>query len=681
MKTGRRQLRWFVGPGGALLLLGSTTCLGAQPLAPVLEPQLLRLQLLSANLVVEAEQRTQKDTTAATGNTTDYKNKSLAPSAELTLDGSLYHPNLLAFTLKGQLGYEWEKIQDASQSNLNASVALQYYDARLRLLGEKPYAATLTAGRSTYVREYDFFNTVRGTEQRYGASAGYSAGPVPFTVDAQHSDLTDDSATQSTTSTYDTLSLQAQNRRQDINYTKLAYSYTRYRRETTDLNTDQGADHILQLNDFERFGADRPATLESRLTYHHNDSEDLLFEDLLNNGGSGTRTSSDSFNLQEHFEKAHTPMFRSLYDYSYDYFNEGPYHNDYHRAQVGVEHQLYQSLTSHLDVHGGLSRTTDQAADLQQTTYGVGLGESYTKRLGAWGQLSLGYQGVLDRLDNRAPSGNSTISVFHERQTLNDGTVAFLNLPQVDPVSIRVTDAAGQIVYHELLDYELVPHGAQMEIRRVAGGTIPNGAAVLVDYRAASQPVTSGEVLTDTWSARLDLFERLIGLYARRIASRSYGEQWQAVNDFTDQTIGADLRWKGFGASAEYETYDSNLTAYRNKRLSQSYSQPLGLGSSLGLSASEVWIDFPDSDQQRANYQFIARFGMQVTSMLAFDVEGGKRFERGDQDARDLTTARAEVNFQVGDLSLWLTYELEGQRTPEETREQNRIFLRVKRTF
>ena len=46
-----------------------------------------------------------------------------------------------------------------------------------------------------------------------------------------------------------------------------------------------------------------------------------------------------------------------------------------------------------------------------------------------------------------------------------------------------------------------------------------------------------------------------------------------------------------------------------------------------------------------------------------------------------MTTARAEVNCLVGELSIQLTYELEGERTPEEIRDRDRIFLRVKRSF
>ncbi|MCX6996591.1 MAG: hypothetical protein NTV49_05785 [Kiritimatiellaeota bacterium] len=666
---------------GLALFFGAACYVGAYYVPVEEEPQFLRLRLGAVNLMVEAEQRVLKNTMRATGESSDYRTKSLAPSGNLALDGSLYHPNLLTFDINGQIGYEWIRTSGSSTTNEGLNSVLQNYDAHMRILREKPYAATLNAGRSTYVREYDFFNTVRGEQQRYGGSAGYTAGPVPFTLSFQHLETLDDSVLFSAADSSDTVSLGAQNQRQERNRTVLSYVYTRYRRESGGLSVDDGTDHSLQVNDTEVRGAGRPATFETMLNYHNNntsgqfDGNRSVFEE----GGMGTI--AESLNLREHILKVHTPSLSTIYDYTFDRFREGSFASDNHRGEAGFEHRLYQSLTSRMNIHAGVNQSSDEASDLSRTFYGLELDEAYMKQLGAWGRLSLGYHAILDHQDYQASGGSTTMAVFREPHTLSDGAVALLNLAQVESPTIRVTDATGLLTYRELLDYEVRAHGERTEIRRVSGGTIPEGATVLVDYRAANLSSASGEILSDTWSVRLDLFQGLLGLYARRNASQSFGEQWQAVHDYTDQTLGAEMRWQGLGAGAEYQTYDSDLTAYRNTHLFQSYSRQVSQRGRLGLNADEYWIFFPASEQRRANYQFTVRFGLQLTAMLSFDVEAGKRFERGDQEERDLTTVRAGAYYQIGLFAIQLSYDREGQTTPEEEREQDRLFLRIKRAF
>ena len=654
----------------------------AQSAQRVIEPQLLDLHLSDANFVMEAESRYQRETLASSGGLATYKAQSLAPAVDLALNGSIYHPNLIELSLKGQLGYDWERIAGTGLTNANANSWLQNYDARISLLKEKPFAATLTAGRSDYVREYDFFTTVRGQAQRFGGSAGYTEGSVPFTIEANRAETTTDGEPAPAFSRYDTVHLDARNSRAEKGHTELTYGYTQYRREYTGQSLDTGTDNTLQLSDTELWGAKQPSQLSSRLTYHHGDnSMGLAGDNSPFVETAGTHLSADSLNIQEHFEKPLSGSLRSLFDYSFDYYRQDGFANANHRGQAGLVHQLFESLTSSVDVHGGRGDSSGGTAEWNNDFYGLGLGEVYSKQLSSWGHLNLGFQGTLDRQNNQASASTATVPIFQERHTLNDGTVTFLNLLQIDGSSVRVTDSSGINVYREIYDYEVIPHGEQTEIRRVSGGTIPNGSTVLVDYRAANPSSARGVILTDTFFIRLELFQGLVGVYARLSQNKSSGDAWLGAQNSTDRIAGVEVSGREGSLLAEYEIYDSDQTSYNSTRLAQSVSWPVGVFSHAGLSASENWNYFPISDQRRNTYQLIARYNAQLTSMLDFSIEGGKRLERGDMEDRDLTTARAEINCQVGDLSVRMSYELEGQTTPEEKRDRNRFYLRIKRAF
>jgi len=674
--------RWHqFGRWTLLLLLGGHGLVLAQSWQRAEEPRFLRLRIMDASLVVEAERRYQKQTITSTQESYTDLAESLAPAADLTLNGAIYHPNLLEFTFRGQLGYEWEKIDSITATNGGGNSVLQNYDLRLNLLKEKPYAATLTGGKSTYVREYDFFNTVHGDSQRFGGSAGYTEGLIPFTVEANRAETTADSEPAPSMSRYDTVYLSARNLRRK-NHTEFTYGYTQYLREYTGQSLDEGSDHSVQVHDTEVWGADKPAVLTSRLTYHYTDNAmSIMGTDPLAGDINTTRLLSSGISLQEHLEKPHSAALRSLYDYSLDNYRQEDYRTLNQRGQVGVIHQLFESLTSSADLHAGLGHSSGSESSWDNTYYGLGLGENYAKRLGQWGQLHMGFQGTFDRQDNQTTGGNRTIPVFQERHTLTDGVVTFLNLAQADPASIRVTDAAGLITYREFFDYEVIPQGDLVEIKRITGGIIPNGSTVLVDYRVSTDGSAKGELLTDTFHIRLDLFQGLLSLYSRLTQNKNFGDSWQNAQDSLDKVAGLELSALDCSAMAEYEVYESDQTAYNATRLAQSVSLPLDSWGHMGLTASENWTYFPNTDQHRNTFQLIARYSIQLSSTVDFSIEGGQRIERGDTDDRDLATARAELNCQIADLTLKLTYEYEGQTTLEDTRERNRVYLRVKRAF
>src|SRR4029077_16966857 len=127
--------------------------------------------------------------------------------------------------------------------------------------------------------------------------------------------------------------------------------------------------------DAEKFGLDDHLSLNSSVTY-------IGVESL--NQPSRTLTGQSDFGVQ------HTPHLNSFYDYTFSWFSDDFSDFQQHFLRVGIQHQLYESVTSGLEVHGGLIHATFSGSALDTDTGGVLATLGYSKRLGTWGHFSLG---------------------------------------------------------------------------------------------------------------------------------------------------------------------------------------------------------------------------------------------------------------------------------------------------
>jgi hypothetical protein len=639
---------------------------GAQPIRMVEEPQFLKLRFSDVNLLLEAEDRTETRRPKGSDSTFRQTTRYVAPSLSLAMEGSIYHPNLLEYHLLTKDGFYWEdvRIESDTDTNRHGNSILQNYDATVTLLRQEPYAATLFADKHRFQRDYDFFTRVRVDDERYGVRTGYSAGPVPFIVTATRADENVDEVDRPSTLDENTVLLTARNQRGNGDATDFTYTYDQYERQEQSLPTQRGTDHSARLTDAEIFGRDDLSSFNSALYFDHLDTETEL-----------TRT----FSIQERMALQHTESLQSFYDYGYDERHSGDSENDGQHGRVALRHQLYESLTSEVDLHGETTRTADEDDSTDDTIFGAGLGEDYTKQLSTWGRLTLGYHGRLDH--QKRTSTGTTLSIIDEPHILSDGLITLLNHPLVNRSSIHVTDATGLNEYQEILDYAVIPRGSQTEIQRVFGGRIPNGASVLVDYSATAQPSDEFDTLADYFLARLDLFDGLIGVYGRVNLIHNYGGESLVLEDVADEVAGVDLTWRGLRTGAEYENHDSNLTPYHASRLFQDYVYQLGEASSLSFDATQTWTTYPDVDRNDGVYQFIGRYQIQLMHSLGFNAEGGIRLERGQDIDRDLTTVRSGLDFAYGQLTMRLTYDLEDETYLGDKRKRNLVYLNASRSF
>jgi hypothetical protein len=344
-----------------------------------------------------------------------------------------------------------------------------------------------------------------------------------------------------------------------------------------------------------------------------------------------------------------------------------------------LRHQLYESLNSTLDAHGQAFSSSGAGTALDTTRYGIGLNENYTKRLGKWGRITLGYGGLLDQ-EHRDTLGQ-TLFIVGESHTLNDGVITFLNQPKANLMSIQVWDAAGNVRYRELLDYLILPHGERTEIKRVVGGQIPNGGTIRVDYTAVSQPSDSYTTVAHQFQVRLDFFNGLLGLYGHVNRQDNYGGKSLVLENINDKVAGLDVNWRWLRAGAEYQVFDSNLSPYHSTRLFQNFACQPSPNTTLSLDVGQTWVTFTGVNRDLTTYHAIARARMQITPALSLNTEGGLRFQEGKGYDQQLVTTRANLEFKSGKLAVQAGYEYEDEAFLGELRLRHFFFLRAKRTF
>jgi hypothetical protein len=584
----------------------------------------------------------------------------------LGLAGSIYHPNLLEYAGLAELGLDYHDARVAPGNQASDCQFLQRYHISVEILRKKPFATSLFADKDFVYRDYDFFSRGRVDSERFGVRSGYAAGPVPVSVSFQHYDENVLDLTRPARLTEDTLSFNARNsRRLGKGNTQINYDFNRFSRVDDGFSSQRGLNQNLSAIDLEDFGAHDWIHLTSLLNY---------------NSVTETMQPSEKLLFQEHLQLQHTRRLQSFYEYEFDDTSAGAADAITHQGRLGLTHQLYDNLTSTLDLHGNTTDAASPGNSLNTSRYGGTLSESYTRNLGSWGNLTLGYVGGIDHEEREAVGG--LVEIINEPHTLTDGAQpAFLNqLFVVEPPLILVTDTNG-IAYQRNSDYSVIAQGARTEIRRITGGTIPNGSTVYVTYSAVLEPSAHYTSFANGANFRLDFWKGLLGIYARWTSLDYSGGQQLSLRWVDDKTFGVDSTWRWLRAGAEYQVVDSNLSPYNHTRLFESAQFRPSELATLSIDLDQGWTTFRDTNTRQTSYGLITRYQQRLTSTLAWSAEGGVRIERGFGFDRDYATVRTELNWAIGKLKVKLGYEYGNESHPTDLRERHYCYLRARRTF
>jgi hypothetical protein len=634
-------------------------------------PTMPRLEYIS--LDAEVEQVNSK----SNGGTTDTRNIYLAPTVGIGWDSYLYHPDLLTFSLLAEPGYTWQQlVLDGAASQQNSLLLNGNFTTTV--LQAKPYATILSYSRAHEDYHYDFFNSATVDAQSWGVTSGYREGPVP--VDFSFQQSTRDSSGISLNGQTDqtTFNFHAQNARRNDNLTDLTYQFSQYDSSSTYASqnfTDSSTTHYVTLTDAEHFGKN---SLNTSVNYNRQDEQGV---------------SSDNLNAMLDFSIQHTKNLRSFYDYSFSRYTSEGAESVNQFARAGLQHQLYESLSSTIDIHGALSDNTSPGASLDQQSAGTAESVDYSKLLGEWGHLSISDNASYD-LTHQSSTG-SELLINNESHTvpasgnffltqpldLNVQTVTFFN-GSATVTLVRGAAPAG--------DYDVITTTDPWQIQIYSGGpnhmNLSSSPVVQVNYTVQPNPTGDYSVFNDEAQVRLDFWHNRAGIYARYNFSdyqaSSPGFVFENISEFQ---AGGDVSWKGFRADANFTDRHSSLYNYQSMSLSEGYSLRASPHATVGVDLRQQWSTYPDagtnSTPDLTYYSFTAHCDWHPVSSLSWNNEVGYELQRGAGEDQNLVVARSYLNWFVGRLDFRLGYEYQNQKYTAETRERNYVFLRMRRNF
>lgn len=589
----------------------------------------------------------------------------IQPVLGLGLSGWVYHSQLLQYDCHTEIGPDWQISQSWPGGSATDTRLLQRNLFSMSILREKPYATTLFADKDFTYRNYDFFSRVRVDSERFGGRTGYSEGPVPISLSAQHYDETVADPTRPSQRTDDTLTFTAQNqRRSGQANTQFSYNFDKYSELDDGYSDQHGQIQNVSLFDSEAFGAGGWANLSSS----------LLFNSITETLQPTAKTM-----VQENLRLQHNRQLRSFYEYTFNTTSLSDSDSISSQGRAGLSYQLSDKLTSTFDLHGITTKATGPGSWSDSTRYGVTLNEEYTRALGNRGFLTLGYQGTLDHQNGDSSGGITTI--FDEAHTLADGALTFLNQPAVDVSTILVNGEGHTITYLKDRDYLVIPQGALTQIARVSGGRIPNGSTVFISYSAAIPAASSYNSFDNTLLFRLSLWNGILGFYGRWNLLNYSGDQIPLLRWIDDKTVGVDSTCRWLRAGAEYEVADSNLAPFKRTRLFQSVNLEPSHDIAVGLDLDQNWTLFRDTNTRQTTYGLAAHYRQQLTAHLAWNAEGGVMIERGDSYNQNVAIARTGLDWTRGKLTVKFNYEHGNQSTDTDLRNRNYLFLRIRRNF
>jgi hypothetical protein len=476
------------------------------PWARAEEPMWFKLNgIPEASLGLEVDGST--ETTRVGGGESTYDTLFITPTVGLKTSGSIYHPNLLAFDLDGELGWGWNRMTSSSPGSsqtVNESDELNRYLVQVNVLEAKPYNASFFASQDHTYRDYGSFDTFTVDSERYGGRINWNTEHLSINTDFGYRDEKASGLISSTELSELYFSFLGLDRRQS-GETTLTARVNQFDNTLNFGNQVTSLSESVGLSDSETFGQRKQITASSGVSYSQSEY-------------SGQRMETVAAN--ENISINHRPKLDSYFivDFSHDKLQSET--DTRLQGVLGVRHQLFESLTSNLDAHGNHQENSGLNNSGDSDRYGLGLFENYTKRLQSWGRLSAGAGIIADHQDDNSTGGAfTTFNEAHQLYVPPHYRPEYLMRPRVITSSIQVSVSGDTL--SEGTDYDVIKSGESTEIRLIPTSSHvlillagSDNLTVTVTYQSESINNAAYESLSASSQIRLDLFGRF-GIYGR----------------------------------------------------------------------------------------------------------------------------------------------------------------------
>lgn len=476
--------------------------------------------------------------------------ESLYYSGGLKLNTRSYfwHPNFLRLELGGEYFPESATDDYVVTPDHSEVRTLKDLNVRATMFDTKPITLSSWADWNDSYQNRENLTNIRTKTRRLGASLGLRNRILP--VNIVYRDLDWDQLETKTGRHYLTeqknLEASTQKSFTERDRNELKYSHSNYFRSYDSIREYRTVNDMITMKNKISFDKEENYVFRSNIFNHR-------------------RAGDQDFNIISARESLSLELPAAFtFKGSYLYYNkkEEDIFSIQNRVNTALGHQLFRSLESTVYYEfSGLNHSY-----YTETRNTAGLNLNYTKKIPT-GSLNLAYHYSI--LRHKMDGEEVSIPVYNEPYVLTDGEITTLLRPHVDENSVVVKDQSGTFIYQRNFDYILIDQGAYLEIQRVPGGQIPNGANVYIDYMALQAGSYSYDAYTNNISARINLFRRFLEVYYRG-RYQDYRDVVKSdllvLNYIRQNTVGGILRFWIAELGAEYEVHNSTITPYKQVR-------------------------------------------------------------------------------------------------------------------
>ncbi len=599
------------------------------------------------------------------GRELDEEDNSYFEEVGLDVNGYVYHPRLIDFSMDSAFLFEQESTSGDLQPQEDLKGRYIDYDLYLKILKKHPVSLFLSTTKNTSDINASFFESQKVTFTRKEAMLRYRNKLFPTEFGYNTSSSKGEGLNRED-SEIDTLFLNVDN------LGKMGTSNLRAEHEEkiqTVGNIDLRKNKVLFSNSLP-FGHQEKHRLSSRYRWDEQ------------TGTLRIRTVS----MSESLYLRHTDTLNTVYDYVYNDQKLIEQETTSYRYRAGLQHSLYQSLSTNLDFNQERFQINSGTED----TVSGQLDINYRKKI-PFGVLGLRSVSLLMNEDEDL-SGENVIQVpreVHVFQGNPEGDeVILLNREVVKEDTITFEDASELpiIGFDEGIDYRVETTGTFTRIRLLPGrdGPIDIGDTVWVNYDVEPQPPVEFETRKQVYRADLNIKSMWKIFYQKGRSDQilKRGIDLNRLEDTKESYYGTELLWKNTTTTMERRKFQSRRNPVEREIYSETIRFPFRSGALLTLKGtySEV-TTFKDVDKtfdRLASVHWVSPFGQQGK----WSLEALYRNQDLLEDAVKDVELNMDLLWGYRAIDVVLSYESLRRRQETTGKElRQRIFLQVRKYF
>jgi hypothetical protein len=363
--------------------------------------------------------------------------------------------------------------------------------------------------------------------------------------------------------------------------------------------------------------------------------------------------------------------------FNYNYLKVNIYSSNISNANIRLNHQLFNSLTSFVNYE--FSNFKQNV--FSESTSHFQIGFNYSKKI-PFGDLILSYD--YGRYAKSTSSLSSVNSIFAEGHKLTDGNIELLDNPHVFENTIVVTDLQNVVVYQEGIDYEIIIRDEFLEIRRILGGEISNNSLVLVNYDYSINNSFEYTSPNHHYFIGLNLFDNFIQFtYSQNEVTfdNLRNVEYLVLKLISQRILSLKFNYSGFSTGIELNSFKSNVVPYESINYFGQYDYLQENVALFSFRANYKSLLLNEQNQRQKFMDIVGRamFFLTLKSKIVF--ESSYQFQEGLGINLNLLKFKTEYQTSFRAVQILVGLELFDRIYIQEERKYLNGYIAIQRNF